>query len=278
MTAKKTIAAVVVVLVAIGGFVAGLMLLRQRQDIREEAAVPGGQAQASIFPETGSHNVGDTFPVSIYFNTSNISVSGVSVALTYQYSGASPELTADNLVINSALLSSGDWNCPTRNIQAQSGSVRIEIGCANLSASGFSSNTNTLLATMNMNVERVPVINPVVVRFDPSQSVITQKSNTQDILLIPTSTGEYSVAGAATAPSPTAVPTAQPTSAVTVTSTPTPTKTPTPTSTSSATLTPTKISAATPTATLPDAGVSYPTVIGIGFGLLVIFGALILAL
>ena len=53
MTAKKTITAVVVILVAIGGFVAGLLLLRQRQELREKAAVPGGQAQVSIFPTTG---------------------------------------------------------------------------------------------------------------------------------------------------------------------------------------------------------------------------------
>ena len=45
---------------------------------------------------------------------------------------------------------------------------------------------------------------------------------------------------------------------------------------------PTICEIASPTATgsakLPDAGVSYPTIIGLGLGLLLIFGALFLAL
>ena len=277
MTAKKTITAILVILVAVGGFVAGLYLLRQRQELREEAAVPGGQAEASIFPTTGNFKTGDTFPVSVFFNTSNIAISGISVRLTYQYSGASPELTANNIEINSSLLSSGDWNCPTRNISAQSGSVFIDIACANLSASGFSTNADTLFATFNMKVERVPVVQPVILRFDPSQSIITQKSVTQDILLIPTSTGEYSVGGVAQ-PTATTAPSVTPTRVPGVTSTPTPTLVASP----SATKTPTPTKVATPTATgsakLPDAGVSYPTIIGLGLGLLLIFGALILAL
>src|SRR3990172_3756705 len=277
MTAKKTLAAVLVILVAIGGFVAGLYLLRQRQELREEAAVPSGQAEVSVFPTTGNFDVGDTFPVSVRFNTSNIAISGISVRLTYQYTGASPEVVADSIEINSSLLASGDWNCPTRNISSQAGSVFIDIGCANLSAGGFSTNTDTLLATFNMTVERVPAIEPVVLRFDPSQSVITQKTDTQDILLIPTSTGEYTVSGAAQ-PTPTSLPTATPTKVPGAALSPTPIATSSPT----ATKTPTPTKVATPTATgaaqLPDAGVSYPTIIGIGLGLLLIFGALILAL
>jgi len=53
MSAKKILAALVVIVVAIGGFVAGLILLRERQDLREEAAVPGGQATVSIEPASG---------------------------------------------------------------------------------------------------------------------------------------------------------------------------------------------------------------------------------
>jgi hypothetical protein len=277
MPPKRTIAAVVIVLVAIGGFVAGLFLLRERQELREEASVPGGQAEVSLFPEVGDFSVGDTFPVSIFFNTANIAASGVSVLLTYPYSGATPEFVASNIEINSVFLSSGDWTCPTRKISAQSGSLEIEIGCANISAGGFATNTDTLLATFNMTVERVPVIEPVVLRFDSSQSVITQKSDGQDILLVPTSTGEYLVAGE-TVPTATAVPVASPTLAPGVTSTPTLT----PTQFLTATPSPTSVTSTTPTATgaaqLPDAGISYPTIFGIGLGLFFIVGALILAL
>ncbi len=278
MPARKTIAAVVVILVAIGGFVAGLYLLRQRQELREEAAVPGGQAEVSLFPEVGDFNVGDTFPVSIFFNTANIAASGVSVLLTYPYSGATPEFVASDIEINSVLLSSGDWTCPTRKVSAQSGSVEIEIGCANVSAGGFSTNADTLLATFNMTVERVPVVEPVVLRFDSSKSVITQKTDGQDILLIPVSTGEYLVAGQASVPTATVVPDASPTLAPDVTAT----LTPTPTLFTTATPSPTSVTSTTPTATgaaqLPDAGVSYPTILGLGLGLFFIVGALILAL
>ena len=197
MPGRRVILSVVLILVAVGGFVAGLILLRQRQELREEAAVPGGQAEVSLFPTTGNFEVGDTFPVSVFFNTANISISGVSVRLTYPFSGATPEFVASGIEINSVLLSSGDWTCPTRNVSAQAGTVNIDIACANVTAAGFSSSESTLLATFNLTVERTPFIDPVVVRFDPSQSVITQKSDGQDILLIPTSTGEYSVEGVA---------------------------------------------------------------------------------
>lgn len=268
---KKIIISLLVILVSGGGIIAGLVLVRQKQELREKAAVPGGQAEVSLFPTTGSFDVGDTFPVSVYFNTANIAISGVSVRLTYSYFGATPEFVASNIEINSVLLSSGDWTCPTRNVTAEAGKANIDIACANISAAGFSTSSDTLLATFDFAVERTPAVDPVVVRFDPSMSVITQKSDGQDILLIPTSTGEYSVAGV------TATATPIPTGAV-ISATPTVT----PTGTTTPTATPTLTTTATPTATgaaqLPDAGVSYPTVVGIGLGILVIVGAFILAL
>ncbi len=269
-TTKRIIISLIVILVAAGGFVAGLLLLRQRQELREKAAVPGGQAEVRLSPESGTYNVGDTFTSSVFFNTANIAISGISVRLTYTYSGATPELVASNIVINSTLLASGEWTCPTRNVSAEAGTVNIDIACANISAAGFATSTDTLLATFDFTVERTPVIDPVVVRFDPSQSVITQKSDGQDILLIPTSTGEYSVSGATATPTPTTGITGTPTPTVEATATPTSTPTPT----SRVTATPT----ATGAAELPDAGVSYPTIVGIGLGILVIIGAFILVL
>jgi len=279
-TAKRTIFAIIVLLVAGAGIIMGLRLMRERQELREEAAVPGGQAQASLFPETGLFGVGDTFPVSIYFNTANIPISGISIRLTYPYSGATPEYVASDIEINSVLLSSGDWTCPTRNVSAEGGAVNIDIACANISASGFSSSTNTLLATFDFTIERTPAVDPLTLRFDPSMSVVTRKSDGQDILLIPTSTGEYSVSGAT---GPTATPT--PTTAIDATTTPTqvPTSTVTPTPTTR--LTPTATGSASPTSTttkggqeLPDAGVAYPTIFGIFIGIISIIGAFILVL
>lgn len=280
-TAKRIIFAIIVLLVAGGGIIMGLRLIRERQELREEAAVPGGQAQASLSPETGSFGVGDTFPISVYFNTANIPISGISVRLTYPYSGTTPEYVASDIEINSVLLSSGDWTCPTRNVSAEGGTVNIDIACANISASGFSNSSNTLLATFDFTIERTPLIDPMTLRFDPSMSIVTRKSDGQDILLIPTSTGEYTVSGA-TGPTATPTPTissqATPTQAPTSTVTPTPTTrlSPTPTSTGSATLTPTTTTKGGQE--LPDAGVSYPTIFGIFIGILSILGAFVLIL
>lgn len=89
-------------------------------------------------------------------------------------------------------------------------------------------------------------------------------------------------------PTPTETPTPTPTPTGTVTPTPTGTVTPTPTSTPGPTATPTSaptetpIAQATPTPTeaaeLPEAGVSYPTIIGAGVGILLIIASLLLAL
>lgn len=265
------VVALLIIVVAIGGFVAGLMLLNQRQELREEASVPGGQAQVSITPDTGTFKVGDSIQTSVYFNPANISISGVAVKILYPFTGATPEVSVSNITISSALLSSGDWSCPTQESKQEGSNVVVNIACGNISASGFTSNSNVLLANVTLRVDRELQTNPMVVRFDPADSVITRKSDNQDILLIPTSTGSYTIGSAS--PSPTVVASVTPTRSPSLTPTPTkiPTATATPKATGSATVTPTRTQ-------LPDAGVSYPTIFGIGFGVLIILGALMLAL
>lgn len=103
----------------------------------------------------------------------------------------------------------------------------------------------------------------------------------------PTATAKATPTATATAtptPTPTATATATPTPTTGAgTSTPTPTTgpgTPTPTSTSisaAATATPTSASLAEEPS-LPDAGISFPTIIGIGIGVLLLIGSLLLAL
>lgn len=75
-------------------------------------------------------------------------------------------------------------------------------------------------------------------------------------------------------PTPTATPTATPTGTPGVTSTPTPVSTATPGPTA------TPIAAATPTGepALPSAGISFPTIFGVGLGTILLIGALLLAL
>ena len=77
---------------------------------------------------------------------------------------------------------------------------------------------------------------------------------------------------------PTPTPTASPTPTGTATATPTPT--PTTSVTATATATSISIARASPTAepSLPDAGISFPSIIGIGIGILLLIGSLLLAL
>lgn len=270
MQAKKVLVAGLIILVAIGGFVAGLFLLKQNQEIREEASTPTGTATAAISPDSGNFDVGDTISTSVYFNPKNIVINGVAVRLTYPFSGSTPEVTVTSIEVNSTLLSSGDWTCPTQDSTLSGQTVVIDVACANTSASGFTANNDTLLANIDLKVERAPEASPFVIRFNNERSVITRKSDNNDILLTPTSTGSYTVGEILTTSTPT------PTSRITGTVTPTPRLSASPTATPrpSGTVTPTP----TTGGTLPDAGVSLPTVFGISLGILVIAAAVLLAL
>jgi hypothetical protein len=279
MSTKKIAVAVLIILVAVGGFVTGLILLKENTNLSEQAAVPGGQAQVSISPSSGNFQVGDTIETTVLFNTSNISISGIAVRLVYPFSGNTPEVSVESIDLNNTLMSTGDWTCPTKTFSEQGSNVIIDIGCGNISASGFSSNADTALARIKLKVNRTPATQPLLIRFDPSLSVITRRSDNRDILLIPASTGSFTIGSGATL-TPTASQTATPTpskaSGATSTLTPTPTKVATPTATKAPTGT---ISETSPTKVekLPDAGVSYPTILGVGIGMMIILGALVLA-
>lgn len=297
----KTILAIIVILIVVVSIPVAVYLIRQRQEIREKAAVPTGQATVSLSPTSATYDVGQSFNVGVSFNTANIAISAVAVRLTYPYSGTTPEITASNIQINPSLLATGSWSCPVKTVNPASGTVQIDIACVNTDIDGFTSSTDTQLASFAMVANQAPATNPTTLRFDSNLSVITQKSDGQDVLLIPTSTGSYTISGAAPTPSPTPTPTtsaqsptptATPTGGVgggatatptpttgagSGTVTPTPTKTPTPTPTGGtgggvATATPTK----TPTPTtvtgeeLPDSGVSTPFILFGFLGLLML--------
>jgi hypothetical protein len=254
----------------------GVTLSKRSQDIREEASVPDGVATVSFEPLTGTYEVGDTITVSVHFNPSNIAISSVGVRLTYPFSGATPEVTVSSVDVNPSILSSGDWTCPTPDDPRLGGnSVIMDIACANIASGGFTSNTDMLLATVSLYVER-PLsvnINPLTLRFDAGESKITRWRDNQDILLIPQSTGSYTVSSTGVQPTQTPTPTgigdpgdltATPTKVVTLT--------PTTIITTTGSPSPTTVE------TLPDAGVSFPTLMGIGAGIFILLAALVLAL
>mgnify|MGYP001059539229 CR=1 FL=1 len=269
MHAKKIFVALLIIIVAVGGFVAGLMLLRQNQEVREEASTTTGTATVSISPDTGNFKVGDTIETAVYFNPNGVVINGVAVRLVYPFTGTTPEVTVSSIEVNSVFLSSGDWTCPSQDSTIEGDNVVIDIGCAYTSYDGFTAATDTLLASLKLKVNKIPTVLPFVIRFDNAKSMITRKSDDQDILLVPTSTGTYTVAGSEV--------TLSPTLKITGTVKPTLKLTTTPTATTTGKLSP------TPTTVgkggqLPDAGFSLPTVLGVGLGILVITGAVLLAL
>jgi len=234
---SKLILAILLILFLAASIPITIFLVRQRQEIRKRAAVPEGEATVSLFPTTGTYQVNQSFSVSVNFNTANIPVSAIAVRITYPYTGTIPEVTASGIEINSSLLAS-DWGCPVKTIAPLGGTVNIDIACVNTGIAGFTTTTDTLLASFDLVANRIPTTNPITVSFDRTLSVITRKADGTDILLIPTSTGYYTFTGEAP-------PTPTPTSGVggwpTPTPSPIPTLTPTPTSTliAEATATPT---------------------------------------
>jgi hypothetical protein len=271
MSTKKIVIGILIILVLLGGAAAGYFLVQRNQDIEEKASVPGGEATVEVSPATGSFDVGETINAQVYFNTAGIAVSGVVVSLKYQYSGSNPEINVQSVTVAPQIATSPDWSCPTQGFDTDGTNVNIEIGCGNTSAQGFSSTTNTLLATVTLVVNQTPAINPTVLRFDEAESRISRRSDDQDVLLIPTSTGSYSIGGAI---QPTAVPTSPTTPSPTTTISLTPTLTPTITTS----LSPTVTGVGKGGTELPDSGIGAPTLLGIGIGVLVIAGSVILAL
>lgn len=254
------------------GVAVGLLLVNQQQIFKQKAATPTGQATVSIQPAVATFQRNNPYPVSVYFNTSGLLISDVKIRLTFSNLG----VAASGVQINQTLLSSGDWTCPVKSISSNGSTGIVDIDCTNSSPAGFSTQADTLLATFNLTASEVPVVNPLIVNFDPQSSTITQKSG-QDILLTPASTGSYTITDTI-AQSPTATPLL-----VIASSSPTPLGTlppvsPTPTASGSSIF---GISSPTPTASssatlppIPVTGFDTPTIIGAGAGgILLLIGA-----
>jgi len=256
---KKILLAFVGLIVLVIGVVAGIILLRNNQDIRREASTSEGTATVSLDPESGQFSVNDQFSINVYFNPENILISAVAVRLSYPVEGISPKITAGTPQISQSLLAGGEWTCPIKEVNTSSSIINIDISCINTSTTGFTSGSNVLLATIPFTAKE-QTSGPISLTFDSIQSIITQKSDGSDILLTPTSSGLYSVGSSAqtsTTPTPTATPFVGG-SSETSTSTPTPTPTSS-ASTSLASNTPTPI--ATAPADLPESGIALPTII-----------------
>jgi hypothetical protein len=175
------------------GVAAGVLLVGQVQDVREKAAVPGGQATVTLTPTTGSYSVGDTIKLQVYFDTHGISTSGIAIRLVSPFSGDNPPITVSSIDINPDILATEAWHCPSKTWTVQGGNLVVDVACANVAASGFTTNGNALLATVNLKVLSIPSQETLSLRFDPQFSVLTRKDTGEDVLAIPASSGTYAI-------------------------------------------------------------------------------------
>ncbi len=283
---KFVIGGIVLAILAIGVIV-GIILVQQQQIFKQKAAVPTGQATVSVKPETSSFIRNTAYPISVYFNPAGIPISQVNVRLTFSNLG----ITASNIQINPILAASTDWACPVKNVSATGSTGQIDITCTNSSPSGFTASADTLLGTFNLTATEVPVINPLIVSFDPQISTITQKADGKDVLLIPTATGSYTITEAVSQ-SPTATPVvivASPTAtplagALSATASPTATATATASPLALASFAPTPLPTITPvinvatgSATappIPVTGFDAPTIISVAGGVILLLTGL----
>jgi len=245
MRNKKFLIIGFTILVILVGIATGIFLVRRRQYRESQASIPGGQAKVFLSPATGIFTVGDTINTNISFNTGGVAISGVTIRLTYNYSGTTPELSPSDPVINPVLLSSGDWNCPVKKTDIDVSQVIIDISCVNFSSSGYQSTIDTRLASFDLQANREPTTNPISLVFNAQKTVITRKTDGEDVLLTPETGAQYTIE--AIGGSGTTAPTATPTS------TPYSTATPSPSPSASASAEPTL------PPDVPATGISLPT-------------------
>lgn len=266
----KIILIILIVLIGLAGIGVGVYLVQQQQDIRDEAAVPGGISEVFVTPSTKTAQAGDTFPVDISFSTGGETISAIAIQLQYSYTGAQPPVEVTDIAVNSDLTSTSEWSFPVKKIEDLGGQIQIRIAAINLSTTGYSSSTDTKVATLNLKANAPGTI---TMEFDPQESKITQKTTAEDILLIPVSTGVYTVNGEVGGPADTPTPTvtgtssgASPTATPQAGSSTSPTPTPSPASQSS-TATPTRVSESgatntpTPVQELIEAGSTETTMV-----------------
>ena len=270
---KRVLVIVILILVLVLGVVAAVYLLRQQQDIREKASVPGGTSTVTVSPDTSTISIGESTRVSVLFNTGGLSISGIAAKLNYTYSEVSAPVDVQNITISSGLLGTGEWTCPVTQFNASAGIATIDISCCNTSTTGYSTEVDTQLATFDLVAASAPEINPVVLAFAPNNSIIAAKETGEDVLLTPSTTGTYRVLGVGGVGS-----TSSATGSGTGTASPTGSGKATATSKATGSATPRATGSGTPVAVLPNAGIVAPTMMGVSVGVVLIIGALLLAI
>ena len=240
------------------GLAVGILLVKQSQQIKEKAATPTGTVKVFLSPETKTVQVGQTFSVNILLDTADRYISAITFDLSYPYDGDSPPIAATDIQVSSDLVVNGNWNFPIKMVDSKNQLVQIRIGGLNSSTQGYKTSGEEVIATINFKAQAAGSIN---LTFNPTTTKATDKSTGDDILLTPSSSGSYVAQSTGGTPTPAPTPTPKPK----------PTQPPT-------TQAPIPIASPTPSPVPPpESGVSLPTAIGIGSGILLLIGASILA-
>jgi len=200
-------------LILIFGLLLSLQLTSQKQEIRKKAAVSGGTGKITLSPQTAIKYPGERFTTTIKFRTGTdssnaASISGISLRITYSYSGETPELDvvdsngnpSGQIYPDSNLLSSGDWTFPIKNVVRSGGKVTIDFAAINTNPSGYKSSQEVPLANIYFKANRVPSSNPIILSFDLSLSKMMTKSDPPTDILENPQNASYTIQTDATPP------------------------------------------------------------------------------
>lgn len=206
------------------GVIIALVLSSNSVDPRKNASVPGGTVEVSISPTSRTLAAGESTTLTVTLDTKGTPISGIAARIAYPFAGTQPLLTASN---PNPIISQQDsnWDCQVVSTTVGTNVVQIDLGCLYVAQSGFISSTPVTLESFTVTGGSATTATPFTLAFEPGSTVVTAKSNGEDIAAIPTSSSVITVsAGAAPTASPTpttAVPTASPTPNLSATPTPT---------------------------------------------------------
>lgn len=220
---KLIIFGLIALLIVVAGAVAGVILTRQQQLIEQEASVPTGTAKVTLTPDTKTVNVGESFSAKVYFDTAGIKISAVALQLEYPFTGDTPPVTVENVTINPTLATDSMWDFPVKNTSLVDNKILVRIAGFSSSIEGYSTSGQMELATITFKGSSP---GSVLVSFNSSESIITQKADGEDVLMVPQGNGSYTVTGSEA--TTTSTPTSSPSSSPTGSSSPTATGTPMP--------------------------------------------------
>lgn len=195
---KLIVTTLLLVVLPLGVYVA-LQAVREKK----KAAVPEGEFNVSLSPTTGEYALDQTFPVAIKFDLGDepTHIAAIAIRLNYSYSETEPPLSvvdADTGVEGTQIqiapeFKGGSWTCPVNKVEYGSSKATLDLACVNTGTTGYTTDTEVTLATITLKATKVPAVNPVKLTFDPTESIITRKSDGEDFLAIPSSSGSYTI-------------------------------------------------------------------------------------